>query len=181
MAGSFKRSDYLDESLVAVGRVRRPTGINGAVLVEVYSGIKDRFSVCDVVLINGAEHTITHTGVSGNAIKLTFANIDSIEKANPLRGLELSVTADSLPKTPPGVYYHYEILGIDVITVDGKQLGSITEIIETGSNDVFIMTPEYDKQERKPPDILIPVIKGVIIEVNKATGVMIIDPPSGLL
>ena len=181
MTGSFKRSDYLDENLVAAGRVRRPTGINGAVLVEVYSGIKDRFSVGDVVLINGAEHTITDAGVSGKAIKLTFANIDSIEKANPLRGMELSVTAESLPKNPPGVYYHYEILGIGVITVDGKQLGSITEIIETGSNDVFIISPEYDKPEHKPPDILIPVIKGVIIEVNKTTGVMIIDPPSGLL
>ena len=80
MTGSFKRSDYLDENLVAAGRVRRPTGINGAVLVEVYSNIKDRFSVGDVVLINGAEHTITHAGVSGKALKLTFANIDSIEK-----------------------------------------------------------------------------------------------------
>ncbi|MDP7673319.1 MAG: ribosome maturation factor RimM [Dehalococcoidia bacterium] len=181
MTGSFKPSDYLDESLVAAGRIRRPTGISGTVLVEVYSNTTNRFRVGDVVSINGAEHTITETGVSGKAIKLTFESVDSIEKANLLRGLELSVTAESLPKNPPGVYYHYEILGIDVTTLDGKPLGSITEIIETGSNDVFVITPTHDEQQRRPPDILIPVIDGVIIEVNKTSGVMVIDPPSGLL
>ena len=181
MTGSFKPSDYLDESLVAAVRIRRPTGISGTVLVEVYSNTTNRFRVGDVVSINGAEHTITETGVSGKAIKLTFESVDSIEKANLLRGLELSVTAESLPKNPPGVYYHYEILGIDVTTLDGKPLGSITEIIETGSNDVFVITPTHDEQEGRPPDILIPVIDGVIIEVNKTSGVMVIDPPSGLL
>ena len=181
MTGSCERSDYLDETLVAAGRIRRPTGIKGTVLVEIYSNDKNRFHVGDVVSINGAEHRITETGVSGKAIKLTFENIDSIEKANLLRGMELSVTAESLPKNPPGVYYHYEILGIDVNTLDGKPLGSITEIIETGSNDVFVITPGHDEQQRRPPDILIPVIDGVIIEVDKASGVMVIDPPSGLL
>ena len=65
--------------------------------------------------------------------------------------------------------------------MDGKPLGSITEIIETGSNDVFVITPTHDEQQGRPPDILIPVIDGVIIEVNKTSGVMVIDPPSGLL
>jgi 16S rRNA processing protein RimM len=181
MTGSCERSDYLDETLVAAGRIRRPTGIKGTVLVEVYSNDKNRFHVGDVVSINGAEHRITETGVSGKAIKLTFENIDSIEKANLLRGMELSVTAESLPRNPPGIYYHYEILGINVTTLDGKPLGSITEIIETGSNDVFVITPGHDEQQRRRPDILIPVIDGVIIEVDKASGVMVIDPPSGLL
>ena len=100
MTGSFERSDYLDGTLVAAGRIRRPTGIKGTVLVEVYSNDKNRFSVGDVISINGAEHRITETGVSGKAIKLTFENIDSIEKANLLRGMELSVTAESLPEKP---------------------------------------------------------------------------------
>jgi len=181
MTGSFKPSDYLNENLIAVGRIRRPTGISGTVLVEVYSNAKNRFRVGDVVSINGAEHTVTETGVSGKATKLTFESVNSIEKANLLRGLELSVPAESLPKNPPGIYYHYEILGIDVTTLDGKHLGCITEIIETGSNDVFVITPGHDEQQLGRPDILIPVIDGVIIEVNKASGVMVIDPPSGLL
>jgi len=102
MTGSFKPSDYLDESLVAAGRIRRPTGISGTVLVEVYSNTTNRFRVGDVVSINGAEHTITETGVSGKAIKLTFESVDSIEKANLLRGFELSVNADHFRKTHLG-------------------------------------------------------------------------------
>jgi len=181
MTDSNNRSDNSDENLVVVGRVRRPTGIKGAVLVEVYSGIQDRFVVGDVVIANGKEYEIVDTGRSGDSAKLTFASIDSIDKADHLRDLELSVPSDALPENPPGVYYHYEIIGIDVELVDGQQLGTLTEILETGSNDVFIIRPKSEPGQKKPAEILIPVLDGVIVEVDKEAGTMKIDPPDGLL
>ncbi len=181
MTAPITRSEISDEDLVAVGRVRRPTGIKGAVLVEVYSGLQDRFSVGDILVANGLEYQIVETGRSGNAAKLTFASVDSIEKADELRGLELFVPIESLPKNPPGVYYHYEIVGIDVVTLAGKQLGTLTEILETGSNDVFIITPKSVAGKKASAEILIPVLKGVIVEVDSENGVMKIDPPAGLL
>jgi 16S rRNA processing protein RimM len=173
--------DASDADMVVVGRVRRPTGIKGAVLVEVYSGIPDRFANGDVVIANGTEYEIVDIGKSGDSAKLTFASIDSIEKADVLRGVELSVPADSLPDNPPGVYYHYEIIGIDVVTVDGKPLGTLKEILETGSNDVFIVAPNTPAGEKKPAEILIPVLDGVIVEVDKSAGIMKLDPPNGIL
>ncbi|MDP6056390.1 MAG: ribosome maturation factor RimM [Dehalococcoidia bacterium] len=175
------QSETSDDHLVAVGRVRRPTGIKGALLVEVYSGNTMRFTPGDTVIANGTEYEIIETGKSGDSAKLTFASIDSIEKADVLRGAELSVSADSLPENPPGVYYHYEIIGIDVLTVDGQELGRLTEILETGSNDVFIVTPTSKPGEKEPAEILIPVLEGVIVEVDKDSGTMKIDPPDGLL
>ena len=167
--------------MVVIGRIRRPTGIKGAVLVEVYSGDPDRFSVGDSVIANGAEYEIVGIGKSGKSAKLTFASIDSIEKADPLRDAELSVPAASLPENPPGVYYHYEIIGIDVVTVDGKKLGTLNEILETGSNDVFIVSQKSGKGAKKSPEILIPVLDGVIVEVDRELGKMTIDPPGGIL
>ena len=199
MTGSHDRSEHSvpeppdTEDLVVVGRVRRPTGIDGTLLIEVYSGDPKRFSVGDRVFIDGSEHEIVRTGASGKSAKIKLAGIDSIEKAGPFRGEELAVTIDSLPDNPPGVYYHYEILGIDVVTLDGQRLGTLTEVIETGSNDVFVVSPDGDETRReaanedsgKGPDnsgeILIPVLDGVIVAVDKENGVMTIDPPAGLI
>ncbi|MBT3556068.1 MAG: 16S rRNA processing protein RimM [Chloroflexi bacterium] len=167
--------------LVVVGRVRRPTGIKGALLVEVYSGITDRFIVGDIVIADGREYEIVETGKSGDSAKLRFENINSIEKADHLRDLELSVPAEELPENPPGVYYHYEILGSDVTTVDGQHLGKLTEILETGSNDVFIITAKPAPGKKKGDEILIPVLEGVIVDVDKKVGTMKIDPPDGIL
>lgn len=199
MTGSHDRSEHSVpeppdiEDLVVVGRVRRPTGIDGTLLIEVYSGDPKRFSVGDRVFIDGSEHEIVRTGASGKSAKIKLAGIDSIEKAGPFRGEELAVTVDSLPDNPPGVYYHYEILGIDVVTLDGQRLGTLTEVIETGSNDVFVVSPDGDETRReaanedsgKGPnnsgEILIPVLDGVIVAVDKENGVMTIDPPAGLI
>jgi len=169
------------QELVVVGRVRRPTGIKGAVLVEVYSGNPDRFAVGDVVIADGNEYEVVDTGRSGDAVKLTFASIDSIEKADHLRDLELSVPAEDLPENPPGVYYHYEIIGNDVSTISGQQLGTLTEILETGSNDVLIITPQSETGKKKPAEILIPVLDGVIVNVDNENNRMEIDPPDGIL
>jgi len=181
MTGFNNQPDVSDKDLVVVGRVRRPTGIKGAVLVEVYSDLPNRFVVGDTVIADGKEYEVVDTGKSGDSAKLTFANIDSIEKADHLRDLELFVPAEDLPENPPGVYYHYEILGVDVVTVDGQQLGTLTEILETGSNDVLIIRPERKSGEKKPAEILIPVLDGIIVDVNKESNTMKIDPPDGLL
>ena len=175
-------ADDSKDDLVVVGRVRRPTGIKGTVLVEVYSGIPNRFVVGDVVIANGIGYEVVDTGKSGGSAKLTFDGIDSIDKADILRDAELSVPAESLPENPPGIYYHYEIIGIRVVTVDGQELGALTEILETGSNDVFIIRPENTAQgEKKSSEILVPVLDGVIVKVDQEAGVMTIDLPDGIL
>ncbi len=175
------------ENLVVVGRIRRTTGIDGMLLVEVYSGDPDRFSAGDLVIVDGSQYEIVKTGKSGKSAKIKLAGIDSIEEADLFRDAEVSVAADTLPENPPGVYYHYEILGIDVVTTDGQQLGTLTEIIETGSNDVFVVSQQQQstgdssgKKQKHSGELLIPVLKDVIIAVDKELGVMTLDPPAGL-
>lgn len=184
MTDSNSRSDNPGaelNDLVVVGRVRRPTGIKGALLVEIYSRSSDRFIVGDVVIADGQEYEIVETGKSGNSAKLRFANIDSIEKADRFRDIELLVPAKELPENPPGVYYHYELLGSDVTTIDGQYLGTLSEILETGSNDVFIITGKPAPGKKKGNEILVPVLENVIVSVDKNAGTMKIDPPHEIL
>ena len=97
MTATKPTQEYTNE-LVTIGRIRRPTGISGAVLADVYSGNADRFHVGDVVTVGERTLTIIDTGRSGNSAKLTFKSIDSIEKADQLRNHEISVFSDELPK-----------------------------------------------------------------------------------
>ena len=170
-----------NNNLVPVGRVRRPTGIHGALLVEVYSGNLCRFAVGDLVVIRGSEHQVVATGRSGKAAKINLAGVDSIETANFFRDAELLVSPETLPENPEGVYYHFEIMGANVKTLEGRKLGVITEIIETGSNDVMVVTPRPRFGNKKTEDIMLPVLEGVIIDVDKVNCVVTVDPPAGLL
>jgi len=180
MTGPDESMNDATTELIPVGRVRRPTGIKGAVLVEVYTGEPDRFAGVDSVFLDDREFRIVDRGRSGNAAKLTFEGINSIERAQELRDREVSVPEDSLGPAPEGKYYHYELLEADVVDTNGKILGTVHEIIETGSNDVLLVRTS-NSESSKPKEILIPVIDGVLVELDRDTNSLIVDPPPGLL
>jgi len=180
MTGPDESMNDATTELIPVGRVRRPTGIKGAVLVEVYTGEPDRFADVDSVFLAEREFRIVDRGRSGNAAKLTFEGINSIERAQELRDREVSVPEDSLGPAPEGKYYHYELLEADVVDTNGKILGTVHEIIETGSNDVLLVRTS-NSESSKPKEILIPVIDGVLVELDRDTNSLIVDPPPGLL
>lgn len=180
MTGPDESMNDATTELIPVGRVRRPTGIKGAVLVEVYTGEPDRFADVDSVFLDDREFRIVDRGRSGNAAKLTFEGINSIERAQELRDREVSVPEDSLEPAPEGEYYHYELLEADVVDTNGKILGTVHEIIETGSNDVLVVRTS-NSESSKPKEILIPVIDGVLVELDRDTNSLIVDPPPGLL
>ena len=75
---------------------------------------------------------------------------------------------------PDGTYYHFQILGMRVLTNDGERLGSVSEIIVTGSNDVYVVHQEGRR------DILIPALPDVVLDVNLDTATMLVDLPDGL-
>ena len=77
-------------------------------------------------------------------------------------------------QVPEGLYFHYQILGMDVYREDLTYVGIISEIIQTGANDVYVVSlPEE-------PDVLLPVISNVIIDVELDNNKMIVSVPLGL-
>ena len=108
-------------------------------------------------------------------IVLKLKGIDDANTAEPLRNQDLSIPLSKLAELPSGSYYQHDILGLNVLTLDGQALGQIVEIIVTGSNDVYIV--------KKPegPQVLIPAIKDVIKQIDLIRRTMHIDPLPGLL
>jgi 16S rRNA processing protein RimM len=86
-----------------------------------------------------------------------YDNINDVEK---YKGWLLKVTKEQMAELEEGEYYHFEIIGCKVVTVEGQELGVITEILSPGANDVWVVQPTKGKQ------ILIPVIDDVVIDVE---------------
>ncbi len=100
---------------------------------------------------------------------------DETNTAETLRNFDLTIPLNQLAKLPPDSYYQHDILGLHVRTMDGRELGTIVEIMVTGSNDVYIIKAPDGKQ------ILVPAIKDVIRQVDLIRRMMYIDPIAGLL
>lgn len=106
---------------------------------------------------------------------LTFENHPNLNDVVKYRDGVLKVSEDKLGPLEEGDFYYHEIIGCTVFTLDGTELGKVTEILETGANDVWTVTPE----EGKPH--YIPYIEDVVKEIDSDCKKIIIDPLEGLL
>ena len=158
---------------VIVGRVRRPRGTKGYVFVEVMSDYPNRFVPGQKVLVAGTVHVIQDMRTRGDGVLIKFEGIDSPEAAEKLRNSDVTVDTFHLLPLSKGVYYHYHLIGMQVYTTDRRHLGAISEVLETGSNDVYVVSDGLR-------ELLVPAISEVVREVDTARGEMVVDLPEGL-
>ncbi len=148
---------------LAVGRLRRPHGIQGEMLMDVLTAFPERLRARKLVYI-GEEHQpvhITHLRKMGTAsLLISLAGYEDADQAAQLRNKMIYVRAENLPELPEGEYYHHQMLGLRVVDESGKDLGFLTEILETGANDVYVVV-NPDGQET-----LLPAIESVILGVD---------------
>jgi len=118
--------------------------------------------------------TIHSVRIDRGALIISFEGINSREEAALLRRAVIEVQENNLPALPENKFYHRQIIGLIVVTPEGRKIGQITEIIETGSNDVYVV-----KGQGK--EYLIPAIKDVISCIDLRSGTITIAPLKGLL
>ncbi len=102
-----------------------------------------------------------------------FNNINEVEK---FRGCELTIDRKDALKLEPGEFYCADLIGLDIVDEDGNVLGKVSDIIQTGANDVYEMT-----SENREDKVYIPAIKDCVKEINIEKGQIIIHVMDGLL
>jgi 16S rRNA processing protein RimM len=161
-----------------IGKVVALFGVRGELKVRMLTDIPNRFAELDTIYVGEmyTRHTIESVRpYKGDMILLKLAGFDDATSAELLRDADLYIPLNQLAKLPPDSYYQHDILGLRVFTLDDKPLGTIVDIIVTGSNDVYsIKTPAGTQQ-------LIPAIKDVIKQIDLIRHTMHIDPIPGLL
>jgi len=168
------------DELIEIGRIVKSIGLKGRLkavsycesawtletLTEVFIGQqKDHATLYTV-------HNIAIKGKGGSFL-LELDGVESIETSNAMKGCYLYIPSDSLASLPDDEYYWHEIIGLDVVTEDGQNLGEVTSIVPTGSNDVYICSG-------KEEEILIPAISEVIRKIDLEKGVIVVTLIEGL-
>ncbi|MFZ2447534.1 MAG: ribosome maturation factor RimM [Syntrophobacteraceae bacterium] len=165
--------------LIPVGRVVKLHGVRGALKIQTYGEtlgeLKAGEKLFAVASEAGAQREVTLAAFRGHRRGLIgeFEEIGDIDQALELVGRELFIPEDRLPVLPEGEYYHYRLIGLAVETKEGRVLGTLRTILETGGNDVYVVV-DGEKE------LLVPAIEDVIREVDLEVGKMIVDLPEGL-
>jgi 16S rRNA processing protein RimM len=105
-----------------------------------------------------------------------FKQFDDINDVEKLRGCELTVDRKDALKLEPGEYYCADLMGMTIVDEDMKELGTLTEILQTGANDVYEMTLK-DSEEK----IYIPAIKDCVKNIDVESRRITIHVMDGLL
>lgn len=168
------------DELIAVGRISGTHGIKGQLKLYSYSGNLESLRAARIVMLRNPDGTtLQEIGIKGvkphsGGFILSLKDVDTIDQVLPLVGSELCLRRSQLPEPADDEYYWCDLIGLRVVTTDGAELGTLDDIFETGSNDIYVV--RKDGQEH-----LIPAIASVISSVDLPGGTMTITPLDGLL
>ena len=162
---------------LAVGTLRRSHGIRGDMLLDVNTSFPERLKPGTFLYVGDRKQRIkiTRRRPHNDGMLLGFEGIANTEQTARYRAETVYVLADDRPPLPEGEYYHHQIIGMQVIDENETVLGAITEIIETGANDVYVVK-NADGRE-----VLIPALKQVLLEINLETKMMRVHMLPGLM
>ena len=166
---------------IAVGHIIGVHGLRGEVKVELYTDFPQRFAPGVVVLVGEelAEETIEQVREHKTHLLVKFAGIDGRSAAEGMRNLWLFVDEADAAQLEEGAYWIHDIIGLDVFTEQGELVGRITDVLETGSNDVYVVAAAGDFNRGR--DVLLPALDDVVLIVDLERGRMIVHLPDGLL
>ena len=144
---------------ILIAKIQANQGLNGWLKIYSYSENKEKFSSYThfFVLHNkNYDQLDIENIIIDKSIKIKFHSINSREEAERFIGKNLYIENDQLEKLNDNEYYWKDLIGLDVYLEEGKKIGVISDIIETGSNDVLVI--QGDKE------LLIPYIYGESIK-----------------
>ena len=162
-----------------VGQIVNTFGIKGMVKVMPFTDDIRRFDKLDKVYIeknkSKKEYKIEEVKYHKNMVLIKFEGIDKIEQAEELRNSYWTVSRDSVEELEEGRYYIVDLLGLDVYTDEQVLLGTLDDIFNTGSNDIYVVKNKKGKQ------ILLPAIEDVIKQVDLENKKIIVHLLPGLV
>lgn len=166
--------------LVLMGRAAGAFGIAGELKVFSHADDPQVFSRAGAVYIGPNPETaraFTLQGLKPHGGRLLFRikELKSREDAQALSGQWVYVDASVLPPLAEGEYYWFQIKGALVETVSGRKLGKITGVLDHGAHELWVVKGEGGREA------VLPVIEGVLQEMDLEAGRLVVNPPEGLL
>jgi 16S rRNA processing protein RimM len=162
-----------------VGRIARPHGIRGQVIVNPETDfLEERFRPGGELRMRRGEAVvtvrITTMRVHQGRPIIGLEGVDTMNDAKELAGLELRVPAEALAPLPAGVFYRHDLVGCRVETVGGEPVGEVAAVEgDMGASRLVVRAADGE--------ILIPLAEAICVRIDPASRQIVVDPPAGLL
>jgi 16S rRNA processing protein RimM len=178
LVGSWELRPNWDD-MVVVGRVARPHGLHGQVIVNPETDfVEERFRAGATLWTRSArgdeQLTITSARVQNGRPVIGFEGFSSIEDVQRLAGLDLRLPEDELQPLEAGMYYHHQLIGCAVETVAGERVGEVVRVNGGAAGSLL----EVDGPRGQ---VLIPLAVEICVEIDVERKRIRIAPPDGLL
>lgn len=161
MTKSLQYADKKNLDEVIIGKLGKVRGLDGALKIIPLTDFEGRFDDLQEVFVGGNLRQIEYVFHVGDEVFVKFKGVNQREAARTLTNKILSVPRSQAAPLDEGEFYTFDIIGCEVF--DGEEkIGVVTEVLKTGSNDVF----QVEDAEGK--EILIPALKSVVKEINVA-------------
>jgi len=173
-----EESSIAEGRFVLVGTVTRPHGIKGELKVRPYSDQPDTFCRYTKLYLSPEErgekrlYTARQARISGTLVILRLEECQDRNGAEQLAGSQIWVTNDKLPPLEADEFYLHTLIGKDIRTVDGQDLGRAARLLSTSGQDLLVI-----RQAKK--EYLIPIVKPFIRSIDEQA--VVLDLPEGLL
>jgi 16S rRNA processing protein RimM len=153
-------------------------GVRGELKCRIITDFPERRFKRGTQLLLGADRqpvTVRAARTQGTTVLLRLDEIADRDEAEKLRGAELCISIEEAGTPPKGEFFWHEVIGLTVIdATSDTPLGTVTDILETGANDVYVVKAESG-------EILVPAIKEVVKLIDPPAGHMLIEPLPGMI
>lgn len=167
------------EKYLRVGVISNTHGVRGEVKVYPTTDDIKRFDYLkEAVIDTGKEYMnvdVIGTKYFKNMVILKFRQFDNIDQVIPYKGMDLLVTRENAIPLSEGEHFIVDLIGCRVVTDEGKELGELIDVLQTGANGVYVVRMENGKE------VLLPVIKECVLEKDIENKVIKVHMMKGLL
>lgn len=169
----------MEKQLMEIGQIVNTYGIKGFLKVVPYTDDITRFEKLNSIYIQTKKSletvAIEEVKYSKNLVLLKIKGIDDINSAEIYKNCYIKIDRSDAVELPEDSYFIIDLIGVEVVTDEGDELGNIIDVFSTGANDIYVVKNELGKQ------VLLPAIGDVIKNVDIKNKKMVVHLLEGLV
>jgi 16S rRNA processing protein RimM len=167
------------DDLVVIARAVRTHGLKGEIVAELLTDFPERFEDLEELILvspSGDRNVVQleDSWFQKDRVVLKLAGCDDVDSAKQFVGYEFAVEESERVPLEEGEFYDWELEGCTV-KVGDKSIGQVRSVMRTGGTEILVITDDSGKEQ------LVPLAAEIVVEIDKAARVILIDPPDGLL
>ena len=156
-----------------IGKLQRTHGVKGEIVMEVMTDFPEKILPGNIVYIGSKQqpYEVATVRPTADKILISFKGLIDCDQVSILRNQIVSIKTEDANQLPEGEFYHHEIIGMTVFEENDQLVGSISEILITGANDVYVINKENGEE------LLLPAIREAVLSIDCQSRKMVVKLP----